>query len=1438
MKTLHRLILPCIGFLLISHATAQSAYTGEYVGKLFINGNPGGVAIIQIASDGTLSQVEGDLSGTVDAVGLITFDPNDLGFGTSQINADFEFIANGTNNGLNYQLDASLGNGIYAAGTLDDVFTQTNPANLFAGATDLIWDGSRFVALTGQSVAISNDGKSWETRSIGLNAAFTRIAHGNGTYVLVGESDAIATSADLQTFTQRSSGLGLPAFNFADIAFYNNRFFAANIDNAYISSPDGVAWTEETSPFAASLVGGIGRMRVLDGELFIGWQKAGNFANTVYYSSAEGFNFTGPSAAVNIGHETLALAFGNGVYLAASTGGIARSTDGQSFSKVTGLPATTARGLAFLNGRFVANFLNDRWYHSTDGLAWTAATGEETEAVALATDGSIAVGVGDEPFYSEDDGANWFSAVADQMPTPFFASDFQVVGGNSRFLFTQPSSPSYLSTDGTQFTDTGQQLTNVAYGNGLFFGYDEMDSRLEYSVDGIDWFPVTIPATAAGSLDVPGGVVFSGGAFVRGGWHSADGIDWSQDASYSPPSFPGGTPDLNQRLAGAVASPANGDIFLPGSIGGSFWFSSDGGVTYESRSFGLLSYGDAAYGNGIWVLVSSSGHYRTGTSLASTTARRYQDGVETPDFYSIDFIDGIFYASIEDNRVLISTDGENWTQKTYGANVRLVDGAFNDGIGILTGRQATVLVTETGNTSPSAPAITFAGNPVNANEGDSVTLSATATNAVGANVRWLLDGVALTDGLDVQGAATDTLTLPAIRPEQAGNYRLLVTTATGGAISEQAAEVTVNPLPVFTQQPESSTVFSGQSLTLTAAVDDATATLQWRKNGTDLPGETGPTLVLDDISAADAAIYTLVATNAVGSRASDPAAVSVNVLSGGGLSPDATFMGNVPALFAGGSVNGIGLQPDGKLIVGAKYDDGSGFGPHLHRLNSDGTLDASFDPPDFSNGQIQAIVADDQGRIFTGGTHSGPMALSVLDSDGTEIKQFSTSGPRFSIHDLIIDGNHLYVIGDFVLFDGEPAAGVTRVNLTDLTTDADYQANADDMIDGLFFDGELQSDGRLVVMGQTTLRTFVRLGTDGTPDNSFPSPWLSNFPFFAVDGQDSLHVGRSKYTADGVEIDAFLNDGWTLSYLGDDVLLSYTDRPIAVSALAGGAVAEPDFGDDPAGPTFSRIYDEVLQTGDDFIFAGKFDSFMGVDTHHIAYLTAAGAADDPVQITRQPQSIDVRPGERAVLAASATGNGLSYQWEKQGTPLAAETGTALVIETVTAGDAGQYRLVVTDGEGHTATSDSVTLNVLNPAGGETFAQWALANLPGESPAFDADANGNGVADGLDFVFDLQDGDLSGLPEAVLLSDTELGLPADGKHYLTLTVRHRTGLQGIALAPVASTDLADLASGTDQVVIYEETTENGFKTTRYRTTFAVEDTARGFMAVGAELTVSP
>lgn len=137
------------------------------------------------------------------------------------------------------------------------------------------------------------------------------------------------------------------------------------------------------------------------------------------------------------------------------------------------------------------------------------------------------------------------------------------------------------------------------------------------------------------------------------------------------------------------------------------------------------------------------------------------------------------------------------------------------------------------------------------------------------------------------------------------------------------------------------------------------------------------------------------------------------------------------------------------------------------------------------------------------------------------------------------------------------------------------------------------------------------------------------------------------------------------------------------------------------------------------------------------------SADAAPTISTQPASVSVSPGEAVTLAVVVNGAPEpTYQWHKDGAPIAGATASELTLPAVTAADAGTYTVVATNRAGsvtsaearvsvaasapeialppldvHARTGSTVVLTVSAP--GATTYQWRRdgIDLPGATGAF-------------------------------------------------------------------------------------------------------------------------
>ena len=257
--------------------------------------------------------------------------------------------------------------------------------------------------------------------------------------------------------------------------------------------------------------------------------------------------------------------------------------------------------------------------------------------------------------------------------------------------------------------------------------------------------------------------------------------------------------------------------------------------------------------------------------------------------------------------------------------------------------------------SGTAPTITTQPTSQTVTAGTNVSFTAAADGTPAPTFQWRKDGIA------ISGATNAILTLTAVSATSAGAYSVVATNAIGSATSN-AATLTVNPLvvtasPTITSQPISVAATAGGTVAFVATADGIPApTLQWRKNGVAISGATSPTLMLRSVAATDAASYTLVATNTIGTTTSNAALLSLSPSPDFGRLVNLSILTSVsatdPLFTLGVVIGGPGTSGTKPLLVRTA-------GPSLTPLGVAGALS---DPKlDVFSGQTIVATNDDWG---------------------------------------------------------------------------------------------------------------------------------------------------------------------------------------------------------------------------------------------------------------------------------------------------------------------------------------------------------------------------------------------------------------------------------------------------------------------------------------------
>ncbi len=159
--------------------------------------------------------------------------------------------------------------------------------------------------------------------------------------------------------------------------------------------------------------------------------------------------------------------------------------------------------------------------------------------------------------------------------------------------------------------------------------------------------------------------------------------------------------------------------------------------------------------------------------------------------------------------------------------------------------------------------------------GDPFTLNALASGTPPLAYQWRKGGVSVPNATDASFSRSVAVA------EDAGNYDVVVTNASG-AITSAVAAVTVVPVvqPQITQLPISQSFYVGYPATFSVAASGGKLSYLWKKDTQTIPNATNASLTLPSITSNDQGTYTVEVSNPVGPTASASATLTVKTPAG------------------------------------------------------------------------------------------------------------------------------------------------------------------------------------------------------------------------------------------------------------------------------------------------------------------------------------------------------------------------------------------------------------------------------------------------------------------------------------------------------------------------------------------------------------------------------
>jgi uncharacterized delta-60 repeat protein len=231
-----------------------------------------------------------------------------------------------------------------------------------------------------------------------------------------------------------------------------------------------------------------------------------------------------------------------------------------------------------------------------------------------------------------------------------------------------------------------------------------------------------------------------------------------------------------------------------------------------------------------------------------------------------------------------------------------------------------------------------------------------------------------------------------------------------------------------------------------------------------------------------------------------------------------------PGTGANSAIGLMAYQSTGKLIITGAFTTYNGIArPGIARVNSDGSLDTNFDPGTGADQSITGIGIQDDGKIVIGGFFSNyngvpRKGVARLLPDGSLDASFNPgAGANSYVSALVLQSDGKIIIaGGFTAYDGTPRSKIARLHFggaLDTSFDPGFGPSGGDITTM-----EMQFNGRIVLGGfftsyNGTSRNHIARIYGSPPldvaENNVAGPAVSVYPnpatdFITIESRDNL----------------------------------------------------------------------------------------------------------------------------------------------------------------------------------------------------------------------------------------------------------------------------------------------------------------------------------------------
>lgn len=434
-------------------------------------------------------------------------------------------------------------------------------------------------------------------------------------------------------------------------------------------------------------------------------------------------------------------------------------------------------------------------------------------------------------------------------------------------------------------------------------------------------------------------------------------------------------------------------------------------------------------------------------------------------------------------------------------------------------------------------------------------------------------------------------------------------------------------------------------------------------------------------------------------------------------SPDPAFFGPSGSSFSG-TAYCLVEQSDGRIVIGGWFGLTQPTPrSNIARLNSDGTLDPSFDVGAGASDVVFTAGLQRDGKVVIGGyfmwVNGVPGAgLARLNTDGTVDTNFHRgTGPDAGVLSLtVLPDDKVVIAGQFRSFDGTPRSRIARLNADgslDATFDPGTGANFDIMAVRADAAGRVLAIGAFTEFNGVPRERLVRLLPNGAVDPTFTASVdlaagreclaISNEGDVLIAGHFTAVNGVARRYLARLHSDGALDAGFT------PALPPYSGV-YAVAALANGATLvgggfatidgfprsniarldaqgrrDPAFGFNPGSGANDRVLAVAVCTNGALLIGGEFTAVDGMPRAGMARLRNGDGTPAAPVITTSPTNRTVNAGDDVSLAVIVDSYQFPrYQWRRDGANLDGATNPILNLRYVLPGDASAYTVLVSN----------------------------------------------------------------------------------------------------------------------------------------------------------------